>query len=43
MPYPKMLCARGKKLDTSLLVAYIAGIIHLTGLQITVGHRTMSD
>jgi hypothetical protein len=29
MTYPKMLCARGKKLDTSLSVAHIAVIIHL--------------
>ena len=36
MPYPKMLCARGKKLDTSLLVAYIAGIIHLINVRINI-------
>jgi hypothetical protein len=34
MTYPKMLCARGKKLDTSLLVAHIAVIIHLINVRI---------
>ena len=34
MTYPKMLCAHGKKLDTSLSVAHIAVIIHLTNVRI---------